>query len=310
MSGLTRRDVLKLAGAAGAALALPAGAASASTGGKGSAPPHAVAMLYDASVCTGCKACMSACNAVNGLEPDTEMGGGLHQMPIDLNARTKNIIKLYQSPGGSWSFVKRQCMHCLEPACAAGCPFKALVKDKELGVVTWDGSRCIGCRYCEISCPYQIPKFEWDKFNPRIVKCEFCYTQRLKEGKQPGCTGACPTGAVTYGTREAILGEARNRIASNPGKYFENRIYGESDAGGTQVFYLSRLPFEAIGLPALGKESNPHYATEVSSKVYGWLAGPTLLFAMLFGAINRNWKHHEAERIQHEAEEGHLPEQL
>ncbi len=309
MSGLSRRDVLKLAGLGGAALALPASLASASGGGPSVVPPHAVSMLYDATVCTGCKACMSACNATNHLEPDTGLSDGLHQMPADLNSRTMNIIKLYNDPAGSWSFVKRQCMHCLEPACVAGCPFKALEKDRDLGVVTWDGAKCIGCRYCEISCPYQIPKFEWDKFNPRIVKCQFCYEQRLKDGKHPGCTGACPTGAVIYGTRENLLADARRRIAGYPGKYYKDRVYGETEGGGTQVFYLSRVPFSRLGLPSLSDESNPHYATKVSSKIYGWLAGPAIVFALLFGSINRNWKHHEANRRDHEAE-GHLPEQL
>lgn len=308
MTCLTRRDVLKLAGLGGAALAIPSAIAGASKGPV-SAPPLAASMLYDATICTGCKACMSACNAVNKLEPDTRLSGGIHQMPPDLNSRTKNIIKLYNEPSGRWSFVKRQCMHCLDPACVSGCPFHALEKNKELGVVTWDGGKCIGCRYCEIACPYQIPKFEWDKFNPRIVKCEFCYEQRLKDGRQPGCTGACPTGAVVYGTRENLLAEAHRRISANPGKYYKDRVYGENEGGGTQVFYLSRVPFNKLGLPLLSDESNPHYATKVSSRIYGWLAGPAIVFAMLFGAINKNWKHHEAERRQHEAD-GHLPEQL
>lgn len=310
MSGLTRREVLRLAGMGGAALALPSGIASASTGGAPAIPPKAVSMLYDATVCTGCKACMSACNATNRLDPDTGTSGGLHQMPLDLNSKTKNIIKLYKDPAGAWSFVKRQCMHCLEPACAAGCPFKALEKHPELGVVTWNGSKCIGCRYCEISCPYQIPKFEWEKFNPKIVKCEFCYEERLKEGKQPGCTGACPTGAVIFGTREAMLAEARGRIARNPGKYHRNRIYGEEESGGSQVFYLSAVPFGKIGLPDLSPESNPRYATKVSSRIYAWLGGPAVLFGLLYAGIHRNWKHHEAERLRHESEPGHLPEQL
>ena len=102
------------------------------------APPDAVAMLYDNTICTGCRACMTACSEANGLPPDTAEGmpldtsltSGLWDMPADLNAKTKNIIKLYREPDGTgFGFVKRQCMHCLDPACVTGCPFGALKKE-------------------------------------------------------------------------------------------------------------------------------------------------------------------------------------
>jgi Fe-S-cluster-containing dehydrogenase component len=313
MSGaLTRRDLLRLAVTGGAAAAVaPCATATAAVHTENPQPtPGMVAMLYDATVCTGCKACMSACNAVNGLPADSAASGGLYHAPIDLNSKTKNIIKLYEAPGGGkWSFVKRQCMHCLDPACVSGCPFEALRKDTEKGVVRWDGSRCIGCRYCEIACPFQIPKFEWDKFNPRIVKCEFCAAERLDKGLQPSCTGACPAGAVIFGRRDALLAEARRRIAASPGRYFANRVYGEKDAGGTQVFYLSAVPFEGLGLPALGETSIPYYATKVNAKLYKWLSGPLLLYGAFAVLIGRNWKHHRHEQERHEARGG-LPEQL
>jgi Fe-S-cluster-containing dehydrogenase component len=267
-------------------------------------------MLYDATICTGCKACMSACNAVNDLSPDTGTSDGKWQMPIDLNSKTKNIIQLYKDPGGvEWSFVKRQCMHCLDPACVSGCPFGALHKDATSGAVTWKASACIGCRYCQIACPYQVPQFEWDRFNPRIVKCEFCLETRLMKGQQPGCASACPSGAAIFGTREKLLAEAKRRIAASPGKYFENRFYGEHDGGGTQVLYLSRVSYAKIGFPDIGTRPLPEYATEVSSKMFKWMAGPAIVYGLLAAAINRNWKHHEAERLEHEAE-GHPPEQL
>ncbi|HEY3491265.1 MAG TPA: hydrogenase 2 operon protein HybA [Candidatus Deferrimicrobiaceae bacterium] len=311
-AGLTRRELLRLAciGSAAAAVAPVETATAAVHSEKPQAAPGAVGMLYDATVCTGCKACMAACNQVNELPADSAGSGGLYHAPLDLNSKTKNIIKLYQAPNaGKWSFVKRQCMHCLDPACVSGCPFEALSKDPEKGVVRWDGSRCIGCRYCEIACPFQIPKFEWDKWNPRIVKCEFCITQRLEKGEQPGCTGACPTGAVIFGKRDALLAEAKRRIAASPGKYFENRVYGEKDAGGTQVFYLAAVPFKDLGLPELGTDSIPYYATKVNAKLYKWLSGPLVLYGILALAVNRNWKHHRHEQEQHEAKGG-LPEQL
>jgi formate dehydrogenase beta subunit len=245
----------------------------------------AVAMMYDATVCIGCKACVAACTTANGLIPDTKLGGGLWQMPADLNAQTKNIILLARD-GDEMSFVKKQCMHCLDPACVAGCPFNALTKG-EYGVVEWEASRCIGCRYCEISCPFDVPRFEWTEFNPRIVKCEMC-NFRLAKGEQPACTDVCPTHAVIFGTRADLLAEAKRRIATSPGKYFENRVYGEGDLGGTQVFYLSHLPFDKLGLPS-GTASRAHEGTKVHNTLYKGMIIPTAIYAVLVAAIRRRF---------------------
>jgi nitrate reductase beta subunit len=111
---------------------------------------------------------------------DTLLSGGIWDMPTGLNAQTKNIIELYQDPkSDEFAFVKKQCMHCLDPACVTGCPFGSL-KKVDFGAVTWNSSLCIGCRYCEVACPFEVPQFQWEAWNPKIVKCEFCYDQRLK----------------------------------------------------------------------------------------------------------------------------------
>ena len=310
-AAITRRQALvgitALGGAVAGVLAAPATAAEHPE--RPEAPPDAVAMLYDNTLCTGCKACMPACSEANGLPPDTALSGGLWHMPLDLNAKTKNIIKLYQEPPGpGFAFVKRQCMHCLDPACVTGCPFGALEKN-QWGAVTWESSRCIGCRYCEVACPFEVPKFEWDHWNPKIVKCEFCFDQRLKRSQQPACTAVCPTGAVIFGTRVDLLARAKERIAVTPGKYFEDRVYGEHEAGGTQVLYLSGVPFDKIGLPKLGSTSLGHYATKVTSVLYKWLAGPLLVAGVLGSVIKRNWDRHEAERPEREKRTG-LRDQL
>jgi formate dehydrogenase beta subunit len=302
---LSRRDVLKSLGT-GAAVAA-AGATTAVASSRNPQPPtDAVGMLYDATVCIGCKACVSACTAANGLIPDTTMSGGIWQMPTDLNAQTKNIILLAKD-GDKHSFVKRQCMHCVDPACVAGCPFKALTKGK-LGIVEWEPSRCIGCRYCEISCPFDVPRFEWTKFNPKIVKCELC-RHRLAEGQQPACTDVCPTNAVIFGTRAQLLAEAKRRIEANPGKYYQDRVYGEGDLGGTQVLYLSHLPFEKLGLPEVGTESRAHQGTKVHDVVYKGMAIPIAVYAVLVASIKRRWKVMEEEAHREEKETG-LPHQL
>ncbi len=273
------------------------------------APPDAIAMLYDSTICTGCKACMPACNEANGLPADTLLSGGIWDMPTGLNAQTKNIIELYQEPDSdSFAFVKRQCMHCLDPACVTGCPFGSLEKS-DWGAVTWNSSLCIGCRYCEVACPFEVPKFEWASWNPKIVKCEFCYDQRLKKDMEPACTAACPTGAVIFGKRDALLTKAKERIAASPDKYFEKRVYGEHEAGGTQVLYLSSVAFDKLGLPKLGTASLGHYATKVTSKIYKWLSGPVLMAGVLGFFIKRNWDRHESERPAHEKKTGY-PDQL
>lgn len=307
MRGVTRREFFGLA-ALGAvrAVAAPDEATAAAVA---QAPRRPVAMLYDTTRCTGCKACMPACAEANGLEPDTAMSGGIWQMPLDLNAQTKNIIKLWESDDRSESsFVKRQCMHCLDPACVSGCPFGALEKSPLDGVVAWEASLCIGCRYCEVACPYEIPKFEWNLFNPKIVKCQFC-DHRLAEGLQPACTAACPVDAVIFGQRDTLLADAHERIDAAPGKYFEERVYGEHEGGGTQVLYLSHVPFEAIGLPALGPTSNPEYARKWTRRIYRWFWGPIALYAVVAWVIQRHWRRHESEAHQLERETG-LKEQL
>ena len=300
---LTRRDALrgivsKCAPIAATALALPtADAAEAAF-----QPTAPIGMLYDATLCIGCKACVVACAEANELPRDVSRDG-LHQAPEDLNAFTKNIIKLYKpqeySPD---SFVKLQCMHCLDPACVAACPFKSLWKDEGNGVVAWEPSRCIGCRYCEIACPYHVPKFEWNAFNAKIVKCEFC-RPRLNKGYEPACTSVCPTHAVVFGPRKDLLSRAKQRIADSPKKYFEDRVYGEHEAGGTQVLYLSQVPFEDIGLPNVGTVAIPE-RLKWQKRIYRFLALPLLLYAMLTSVMKKNWIDHQKEMREEEEKTG------
>jgi Fe-S-cluster-containing dehydrogenase component len=266
-------------------------------------PSAAVGLLYDATICIGCKACVAACAEANDTPPDTR-GDGLHQSPIDLNDQTRNIIKLYKPTDGSpSSFVKRQCMQCLDPACAAGCPFQALYKDPETGIVHWTADKCIGCRYCTITCPYHVPRFQWQGYNPRVTKCELC-SQRLEKGLKPGCTSVCPTGAVTYGPRTVLLTEAKRRIRENPGRYYKDKVYGETDNGGTQSMYLSRVPFEKLELPELGAESVPARTLRWQRRLYQYFALPALLYVGLVQVIRKNLRGHEEEAHEREKETG------
>lgn len=304
---LTRREALrsitsKCVPVVTAALAVPAVATAEVHVG----PTAPVGMLYDATLCIGCKACVVACSEANDLPRDVRLDG-LHQAPEDLNAFTKNVIKLYKPHEQSQdSFVKQQCMHCLDPACVAACPFQSLWKNDENGLVSWESSKCIGCRYCEIACPYHVPKFEWDAFNPKIVKCEFC-RPRLAKGFEPACTSVCPTHAVIFGPRETLLTEAKQRIEATPNKYFEDRVYGEHEAGGTQVLYLSHVPFVDIGLPDLGPQSIPS-RLKWQKLIYQFLALPLLLYAVLAGVMKKNWIDHRKELKEEEEQTGLRPQ--
>jgi Fe-S-cluster-containing dehydrogenase component len=256
-----------------------------------------VGLLYDSTLCIGCKACVEACREANGLEPDTTgYEGGLYQAPVDLSARAKNVIKVYRE-GDKSAFMKAQCMHCLDPACTSACMLGAL-KKREKGLVTYDASLCIGCRYCQVACPFGVPKFEWAKVAPKIVKCELC-SHRLAEGKLPACVEVCPRGAVIYGTRADLLAEAKRRLAAHPGRYVP-KVYGEHDGGGTQCLYLAAVPFEKLGLPDLGTEPVSRVANTVQHGIYQGFVAPVALYAALAAVLVRNRRRTQGEEAGEE----------
>jgi len=278
----TRRSFLKglaCAGATAAGTALPAAASEAPR----QAPADAVGMLYDTTRCIGCKACVVSCKEANGLPADTG-AKGLYDQPQNLNSKTKNIIKLYREDGQE-SFMKMQCMHCIDPACSAACMIGALQK-RAHGIVTWEKSRCIGCRYCQMACPYNVPKFEWESTNPDIVKCEMC-DHLIAQGGQPACCEVCPRAAVIYGDYDALLEDARQRITDNPDRYVP-KIFGEKDGGGTQVLYVSHIDFDKLGLPELEETGHADLNRSIQHGVYKGMIAPVALFAVLGGVIIRN----------------------
>lgn len=250
----------------------------------------AVGMLYDTTLCIGCKACVVACQDANGLPRDPTGIDARYDAPVDLNYRAKNVIKLYHD-GDRRSFVKVQCMHCVDPACVAACMLGALRKS-EFGIVTYNVDYCVGCRYCEVACPYGIPKFQWASATPRIVKCELC-NHRLAKGQEPACTEVCPRQAVIFGKRADLLTEAKRRLVENPGRYVQ-KVYGETDGGGTQVLYISHLPFDTLGFPALGDAPAADLARSVQHEVYKGFVAPVALFGVLGMIAFRNRAHESA----------------
>jgi len=246
---LNRRDFLKIAGAGIGSLVLP------SISAKAAIPINTDdehAMLYDATLCVGCRACQVACKRRNG-HPFVTDENQMYEMPTDLDGKTWTLIKLYQDED-TYSFVKKQCMHCIEPACASVCPVAALEKTPE-GPVVYHSYKCIGCRYCMTACPFDVPKYEWDKINPIIQKCDFCADLQA-EGEQPACSAACPTGALIAGSRKEMLDVAHQRLSDHPEKYI-NHVYGEHEVGGTSMLYISGVSFEQLGYPALNNTPIP-----------------------------------------------------
>ncbi len=197
------------------------------------------AILMDITKCIGCRSCEQACKDIHGFPKDTE---------LKLSPTALTVIEEHGD-----QFVRRMCMHCQDPACASACLVGAL-KKTALGPVTYDASKCIGCRYCLVACPFSVPRYEWTKLVPFVKKCDMCAT-RQASGQPPACVEACPTGASIVGWRDEILEEAERRILGDA-KYVKH-IYGSEEAGGTSVFFISDVPFEKLGFVAVPRQPMP-----------------------------------------------------
>jgi len=282
----TRRNFLQKAGiAAGATLLL---------GPKdsfGSAPGPDInrqyAMLNDTTRCIGCQACERACAGKNGFPmPDDKPEVGIHRTT---SPKALTVVNANRAPGGRIIFAKNQCMHCDEPACVSACLVNAMYKTKE-GPVIWREDKCMGCRYCMVACPFDVPKFEYGSINPRIRKCIMCF-DRISENKMPACAEACPQEAILFGRRGDLLEIARKRIADHPTDYVRH-IYGENEVGGTNMLYLAGAPFEQLGFRTdLGTTPYPEYTkTFLYSVPLALLLAPAFMLGVRQATKGRNDK--------------------
>ena len=201
-------------------------------------------------LCIGCRNCEAGCNKVNELPPPAAPFDDLSVLEHKRRTDTKSytVVNRYDhaANGGGPTYRKTQCHHCLEPACASVCFVRAFTKTKT-GAVVYDASVCVGCRYCMIACPFEIPTYEYDKaLSPRIMKCTMCHP-RVVKGKLPGCVEACPNEALTFGKRNDLINIARERIRRYPDRYV-NHIYGEHEMGGTSWLNISGVPFKQLGM--------------------------------------------------------------
>jgi len=276
---ISRRSFLKLAslGLAGAGLSTAPKPVFAAT----NKAENSASMLYDSTLCVGCRACQEACKVRSKLPAETD-SQGLYEMPYDLSAYTWTMIKLYKQDTQT-AFVKNQCMHCVEPACVSVCPVAALEK-LESGPVVYHAERCIGCRYCMAACPFGIPKSQWDKALPLIQKCDFCADRQAK-GEAPACGEACPTGALIYGKRAQMLEIAHTRLKNNP-NYFQH-VYGEAEVGGTSMLYVSGVSFENLGFPKLKDQALPEITWPYMMAVPGVVAVMATLSTVIYFRTHR-----------------------
>jgi formate dehydrogenase iron-sulfur subunit len=282
-----RRAFLKATGAAGAASLLAPVAAAAAT--RAQLSDDAPAVLVDTTLCVGCRACEAACSEANGLPEPAAAGEASvfdHRRSTGPEAFTVVNRGSIAGPDAEARFAKTQCMHCIEPACASACPVRALEKTAA-GPVVYHPERCIGCRYCMVSCPFGVPKYEYAKAVPYVRKCSFC-AERQAKGQPPACAEVCPTGALTFGKRGELLEAARERIYRHPERYVHH-VYGEHEAGGTSWLYISDVPFESLGLSAdvLERPYPELAATAMSAVPFVMTLWPPVLMALYAFSRNR-----------------------
>ena len=278
-----------------------------------SAPIPIKTTLIDVTNCIGCRACQVACKQWNDRDGEiTELNGQLgFQNPATLSAKTYTLISFHEmenpeKPGGLDSaFVMRRCFHCLEPGCVSACPTTALYRQPD-GPVSYDVDKCIGCRYCMLACPWDVPTAEWDKLAPKIEKCTHCAdradqpvpvqfngapasdyeTKRFVDTiMTPACVKACPADALRYGTREEMLALAKKRQADRPGRYVDH-IYGEKELGGTSVLYLSGVPFDKLGFPKFGEKPFPRF----TAAALGAVPPAVMALGALLGAVYASFR--------------------
>jgi Fe-S-cluster-containing dehydrogenase component len=330
---MNRRDFLK-ATAVGTSAAACAKPAHALMREPLKMPPQAVGMLYDSTICIGCKACMAACKQANDMPAEHNgMPDLMYDTPQSLSPKTLNVIKVYRDGNmeqkdreeNGYAFIKRHCLHCVDPSCISACPVSAMVKDPLTGIVRHFADRCIGCRYCVAGCPFSVPQYELNEAFGQIQKCQFCEHLQAK-GQIPACCDVCPTGASLFGPMDLIKQEAERRLAAAPGDEYvfargridgdrpayegsignyQKEIYGDKELGGTQVIYLSAVPIGKLGLPVNVPDYGYPAITEgIQHTLYNWLILPLVVLSGLLFAVRRNTKNDSHEDTESSAKGG------
>jgi formate dehydrogenase iron-sulfur subunit len=301
--GIDRRGFLRAIGACAAGAAVPS-VAQASAAKSNWKLEKGDGLLVDTATCIGCRKCEFACNqyhsqSENKLLTAKPLAEFEDLSVLDTPRRMEHdeftVVNSYpneRQPGRPIN-VKMQCMHCLHPACESACLVGAF-KRQENGAVTYDSWKCMGCRYCMVACPFQVPSYEYDNtLTPRVRKCTFCYERVTKEGRIPACAELGPVECLTFGKREDLLETAHQKIADGPDLYHDH-VYGEHEVGGTSWLYIGPKPMEEVGLLKLGEKPIPEYTEPIQHSIFRFGVPPLLLAGML-GALMRIFEPAEKE---------------
>lgn len=290
--GINRRNFLKLAAAA-------AGGATVSYAGEapksGTEPAAHMGCLVDTTLCIGCRQCETACNTRNKLpKPDRPFADRTvcrqERRPTDSTFTVINEYPGSPSPDQSQvgqTYAKVQCMHCLAPACVSACIVGAMTKAGD-GAVVYNPAICLGCRYCQVACPFEIPAYEFsDPVTPRVRKCEFCVDRAQGTGANPTCAAACPTEALVFGKRSDLITLARDRLEKRPDRYLRH-IYGEKEMGGTSWLYLVGRPAVELGLMDLPDEPSPELTEAIQHGIFKYGIIPIVFYGLLGSIMGYN----------------------
>ncbi len=293
---LERRTLLKL-GLAAAAGAVGKAAGGAQTGGENGGEPevNSVGVLVDTTLCIGCRKCEDACNRRNSLPrvPESFSDKDVlrsYRRPSENAFTVVNVFPGSPSPDQAElrsTSVKTQCMHCLYPSCVSACIVGALTKSR-LGPVVYNPDICLGCRYCLVACPFEIPAYQFDEaLKPKVRKCEFCTDRARGTGADPACAASCPTEALVFGRRADLLLMAKERLKRRPDRYL-NHIYGETEVGGTSWLYLTGRPLQEVGLLNLPDAPPPQRTEAIQHGVFRYGILPIAFYGVLSGLLWRN----------------------
>ena len=302
---LSRRALLNLGLSTSTAAAASALSADDGKDAKAKAAPNYAAVLVDTTLCIGCRKCEEACNKRNHL-PRTADSFSDREALRTFRRPTENaftVVNKFQGspspdqPDRADTFAKAQCMHCLIPSCASACIVGALKKQPD-GAVTYNPTICIGCRYCQVSCPFEIPAYEFDvALTPRVRKCEFCTDRAKGTGANPACASSCPTEALVFGHRAELLAMAKDRLKKRPDRYVQH-VYGENEVGGTSWLYLTGRPPEEVSLLKLTTTAPALRTEAIQHGIFKFGALPIALYGTLAGLMwmnNRKNGGHDAE---------------
>lgn len=283
---MNRREFLAvvtgwLAAAGVTQLALPACASESAPGG----PDEQVGVLVDTTKCIGCRKCEYACARAN--RPGGASVGEFNDMSVlDTPRRMKpdalTVVNRYANAADPArpAYVKVQCMHCLRPCCVSACIVGALHRESN-GSVSYDASKCIGCRYCMLACPFEVPTYEYNNvFTPVVSKCTFCYDTMQARGEPPACVQICPTNCFIFAKRSELIKLAHAKIEAAPDTYY-NHVYGETEAGGTSWLYLTSRPATELGLLDLPEKPVPQLTETLQHGIFKYGIPPMLLYGLL-----------------------------